>query len=41
MTTTINIIEATPIMSGLTSGEAKVFADLKSGTPLSRTLIIF
>ena len=37
MTTTMNNIDATPIM--LTSGEAKVFADLKSGTPLSRTLI--
>ena len=33
----MNNMDATPIM--LTSGEAKVFADLKSGTPLSRTLI--
>ena len=39
MTTTMNNIEATPIMSGLSAGETKIFADLKSGAPLSRTLI--
>ena len=39
MATTMNNIDATPIMSGLSAGEAKIFADLKSGTPLSRTLI--
>ena len=39
MTTTMNNIDATPIMSGLSAGEAKVFAVLKSGSALSRTLI--
>ena len=39
MTTTMNNIEATPIMTTLSDSEFKVFAALKSGTPLSRTWI--
>ena len=37
--TTTNNIDATPIMTSLSDSEAKVFAAMKSGTPLSRTWI--